>query len=218
MNLPHNILVERLTKHTQALALPLGRRVGQPGHDEARKYLLKQMERIGLKPSRGDSYELTYELPHPNGGALTKFSNLVGVIPGHKERRPSADSPPIEMNAAMGSETDPYGGDSAPFSSDTGRGLGTWKGHHRPSPPRHPCPSSESFFHRLDSRVFDSPNTRQPMGKPFLPGLASQPYCHQGRPGKNLRTSIFQTRQKPRTRRSNPAILVSKNDILASTL
>jgi len=36
------------------------------------------MERIGLVPFRNDSFELTYELPHPNGGALTKFTNLVG--------------------------------------------------------------------------------------------------------------------------------------------
>ena len=36
MKLPHKILVQNLHKHTQALALPLGRRVGQPGHDVAR--------------------------------------------------------------------------------------------------------------------------------------------------------------------------------------
>ena len=82
MKLPHNILVERLKKHSQALALPKGRRVGQPGHDVARKYLLKQMTRIGLQPFRGNSFELTYELPHPNNKKLQKFSNLVGVIPG----------------------------------------------------------------------------------------------------------------------------------------
>jgi hypothetical protein len=101
MKLPHNILVERLKQHTHALALQLGRRVGQPGHDVARNYLLKQMERSGLKPFRGDSYELTYELPHPNGGALTKFSNLVGVIPGHYR-----SLPPILLGAHYDSVID----------------------------------------------------------------------------------------------------------------
>lgn len=88
MNLPHKLLVERLTNHSQALALPLGRRVGQPGHDVARDYLLKQMKRIDLKPFRNDSFELCYELPHPNGGKLTTFTNLVGVIPGRDRALP----------------------------------------------------------------------------------------------------------------------------------
>lgn len=101
MNLPHKILVERLTKHSQALALPNGRRVGRPGHDVARKYLLKEMARIGLKPFHGDSFELTYELPHPKGGALTKFSNLVGVIPGRNR-----SLPPILLGAHYDSVID----------------------------------------------------------------------------------------------------------------
>jgi hypothetical protein len=101
MNLPHKLLVERLTKHSQALALPLGRRVGQPGHDVARDYLLKQMKLIGLKPFRGKSYELRYELPHPSNRKLTKFTNLVGVIPG-KDR----SLPPILLGAHYDSVID----------------------------------------------------------------------------------------------------------------
>ena len=101
MKLPHHILVERLTKHSQALALPEGRRVGQPGHDVARDYLLKQMARIGLKPFRGDGFELTYERPHPNGRKLTKFSNLVGVIPGRDR-----SLPPILLGAHYDSVID----------------------------------------------------------------------------------------------------------------
>ena len=88
MNLPHKLIVERLTKHSQALALPLGRRVGQPGHDVARQYLLKQMKRIGLEPFHGKGYELCYELPHPNSDELTTFTNLVGVIPGKNRSLP----------------------------------------------------------------------------------------------------------------------------------
>jgi len=101
MKLPHKILVERLTQHSQALALPLGRRVGQPGHDVARDYLLKQMERIGLALFHGDSFELTYELPHPNGGKLTTFTNLVGVIPGRDR-----SLPPILLGAHYDSVID----------------------------------------------------------------------------------------------------------------
>ena len=101
MNIPHKILVQSLHKHSQALALPLGRRVGQPGHDVARDYLLKQMKRIGLAPFHGDSFELTYELPHPNGGKLTTFTNLVGVIPGRDR-----SLPPILLGAHYDSVID----------------------------------------------------------------------------------------------------------------
>ncbi len=82
MKTHHDILVRMLTEHSQALALPKGRRVGQPGHDVARDYLLRQMAGTLLVPFHGDSFELTYELPHPNTKALQKFTNLVGVIPG----------------------------------------------------------------------------------------------------------------------------------------
>jgi hypothetical protein len=102
MNLPsHKILVEQLTKHTQALALPNGRRVGQPGHDVARDYLIQQMERIGLRPFRGNGFELTYEMPHPKTGELQKYSNLVGVIPGRDR-----SLPPILLGAHYDSVID----------------------------------------------------------------------------------------------------------------
>jgi hypothetical protein len=101
MNLPHNTLVERLKKHSQALALPLGRRVGQPGHDVARDYLLKQMKRIGLLPFHGDSFELSYELPHPSTRKLQTFTNLVGVIPGSDR-----SLPPILLGAHYDSVID----------------------------------------------------------------------------------------------------------------
>lgn len=101
MNTPHDILVNSLTGHSRALALPTGRRVGQPGHDFARDYLLQQMDRIRLTPFHGDSFELTYELPHPNTKKLQKFSNLVGVIPG-KDRT----LPPILVGAHYDSVID----------------------------------------------------------------------------------------------------------------
>jgi aminopeptidase YwaD len=101
MNLPHRILVERLTQHSQALALPHGRRVGQPGHEVARQYLIKQMKRIGLQPFRGDSFEISYDLPHPKSRKLQKFTNLIGVIPGQNR-----SLPPILLGAHYDSVID----------------------------------------------------------------------------------------------------------------
>ncbi|WP_052573404.1 M28 family peptidase [Haloferula sp. BvORR071] len=101
MQLPHKILVQRLTEHSQALALPAGRRVGQPGHDVAREYLLGQMERIGLKPFEGGSFELPYERLHPNTRELQGFINLVGVIPGRDR-----SLPPILLGAHYDSVID----------------------------------------------------------------------------------------------------------------
>jgi hypothetical protein len=94
MNTHHDMLVKKLTEHSQALALPLGRKVGSSGHDVARDYLLHRMQRIRLVPFRGDSFELTYERPHPNTRQPQKFTNLVGVIPG-KDRT----LPPILVGA-----------------------------------------------------------------------------------------------------------------------
>ena len=94
MNTHPNILVRSLTRHAQALALPTGRRVGQPGHDVARDYLLGQMARARLIPFAGDSLELSYERAHPNTRQPQGFTNLVGVIPG-KDR----GLPPILLGA-----------------------------------------------------------------------------------------------------------------------
>ncbi len=59
-----------------ALALPEGRMVGTPGHDQARRYLLDRMGAIGLRPFTGDSFELPY---HVEG---QDYCNLVGTVPG----------------------------------------------------------------------------------------------------------------------------------------
>jgi hypothetical protein len=101
MNIPHKLLVKSLTQHSQALALPLGRRVGQPGHDVARDYLLKRMTRMQLAPFEGDSFELCYERPHPMGKHPQAFTNLVGVIPGSDR-----SLPPILLGAHYDSVID----------------------------------------------------------------------------------------------------------------
>ena len=94
MGTHHDLVVKTLRKHTEALALPLGRKVGSPGHAVAREYLLHRLERMHLAPFHGESFELTYEGPHPNTKELQKFYNLVGVIPG-KDRT----LPPILLGA-----------------------------------------------------------------------------------------------------------------------
>jgi len=80
MHTHHHILVQKLKAHSQALALPLGRRIGQPGHDVARDYLLQRMRLTRLVPFLGDSFEISYELPHPNTKVLQKFTNLVTSV------------------------------------------------------------------------------------------------------------------------------------------
>lgn len=94
MTTHHDLVVKSLKKHTQALALTLGRKVGSPGHAVTREYLLERMKATRLIPFHGDSFELCYERPHPNTKQPQKFHNLVGVIPG-KDRT----LPPILLGA-----------------------------------------------------------------------------------------------------------------------
>ncbi len=72
----------KIERDTQALAMPRGRRVGQPGHDVARNYLLQRMTEFGLVPFKGDGFALPFERAHPITGIMTEFTNLVGRIPG----------------------------------------------------------------------------------------------------------------------------------------
>lgn len=58
---------------TERLSLPQGRRVGQPGHDVALKYLKNRMKKIGLLPFVGKNFIIPYD---------GKFTNLAGFIPG----------------------------------------------------------------------------------------------------------------------------------------
>ena len=58
------------------LAQAGGRPVGSPGHLAARKYLSGWLESLGLKPYRGESFEL----PYTSGG--TQFANLIASLPG----------------------------------------------------------------------------------------------------------------------------------------
>jgi len=61
----------------ESLALPKGRPVGSPGHDQARSYLLEQMEAAGLE---GHDAHGGFECPFRVGGQ--DFCNLIGRLPG----------------------------------------------------------------------------------------------------------------------------------------
>ncbi len=61
----------------ESLALPNGRPVGSAGHDQARAYLLGQMEAAGLE---GLDAGCGLELPFRVGGH--EFCNLIGRLPG----------------------------------------------------------------------------------------------------------------------------------------
>jgi hypothetical protein len=68
--------VGKLQKDVYALATPAGRKVGAPGHDAAKAYLLTRLTSLNLLPYQGDSAELSYE-----SGRQT-FANLVAVAAG----------------------------------------------------------------------------------------------------------------------------------------
>jgi len=84
----------QLERDSRALSLERGRRVGEPGHDEARRYLQERLEGIGVEPFTGESIELPYERGH-------RFTNLVGVVRG---RRPGLD--PVLIGAHYDSVID----------------------------------------------------------------------------------------------------------------
>jgi hypothetical protein len=94
-------LQTQLHSDTAALATPTGRRVGQPGHDQAREFLLGRLDEIGLEPFSGGSFELPYRGKLPQTGREHTFTNLVGVVPGR-----SRSLPPLLLGAHYDSVID----------------------------------------------------------------------------------------------------------------
>jgi len=101
MKLSPRKLIQQLTADTTALAMREGRRVGQPGHEKALRYLTERLAELKLAPWQGDRFAITYELPHPNTRQLQEFTNLIAVIPG-KDR----SLPPILLGAHYDSVID----------------------------------------------------------------------------------------------------------------
>ena len=81
-----------IRKDTEKLALPEGRRVGQPGHEVALEYLKMRMGEIGLIPFKGNNFSIPYG---------TGFTNLAGIIPGSE-----SSSRPILLGAHYDSAID----------------------------------------------------------------------------------------------------------------
>ena len=94
-------LERQLRDDTEAIALPKGRRVGQPGHDVAREYLIDRLDEIGLIPFHGDSFELPYTSKLWPSRKKHTFTNLVGVAPGTNR-----DLPPLLIGAHYDSVID----------------------------------------------------------------------------------------------------------------
>ena len=74
----------QLERDTRALSLPTGRRVGQPGHEVAKQYLLRRLTEMRLPFFGGASYELPFSAKHPRTGLPQEFANLAGRIAGTK--------------------------------------------------------------------------------------------------------------------------------------
>lgn len=100
-------LVDRLREDTAALAMECGRRVGMPGHDVARDFLLGRMGELGLVPFAGDGFLLPYAGTRYEGGIGTRafdghvFENLVGVVRGR-----DSSLPPVLLGAHYDSVID----------------------------------------------------------------------------------------------------------------
>jgi hypothetical protein len=71
-----------IEQDTEKLCLPGGRRVGQPGHDIAKEYIMSRMAETGLSYFCGENYALCYRALNPASGAVEGFTNLAGVLPG----------------------------------------------------------------------------------------------------------------------------------------
>lgn len=75
-------IVRKLQDDTESICLTEGRVVGSPGHEEARKILIKRLESIGCIPYSGDSFELPYRR------RWTNFCNIIGIVPGRDRHLP----------------------------------------------------------------------------------------------------------------------------------
>ncbi len=94
----HHERATLLRQEVERLALPQGRRVGRPGHERARQYLLHRLADLRLQPYANGSFSL----PYGNG----KFDNLVGVVPGRDRT-----APPLIIGAHYDSAIDGHSAD-----------------------------------------------------------------------------------------------------------
>ncbi len=96
-----------IAQDIRALALPKGRRVGQPGHQVALEYLRARMKAIGLRPFREDGFEVPFADPgHRGCREDIRFVNLVGVVPGTAAKLAGSDLPVVLLGAHYDSPID----------------------------------------------------------------------------------------------------------------
>jgi hypothetical protein len=65
-----------LKSDVEQIALPEGRRVGTPGHERARAWLVERLKGMGLAGYGGDSFE------HPYEADGQRFTNIIARLPG----------------------------------------------------------------------------------------------------------------------------------------
>lgn len=89
-----NAMLDQLRKDTAALAMECGRRVGMPGHDVARDFLVGRLGEMGLEPFEGGSFVLPYTGTRYSEYIGSErfeghvFENIVGVVPGRDRSLP----------------------------------------------------------------------------------------------------------------------------------
>jgi hypothetical protein len=80
--------IDAIKADIQALSLPSGRRVGQPGHDVARDFLVRRLVDLDLDCFADDSLILPYSARDEESMVQTEFANIVGRIPGSQPSLP----------------------------------------------------------------------------------------------------------------------------------
>jgi len=81
-------LRDQLQQDSRSLAMPQGRRVGQPGNEAARVYIAQRLKDLAIPFFKGDSYRLPYHGTLMPSRKSHEFCNLVGVIPGSDRSLP----------------------------------------------------------------------------------------------------------------------------------
>ena len=84
---------ERIEDDILALSLPRGRRVGQPGHEAAKQYLLGRMREIGLLPLEGCDLELPYSISAQSVVGLCPVTGVGGSTPPPLPHREFSQAP-----------------------------------------------------------------------------------------------------------------------------
>ena len=67
--------IDAIKTDVEAFSLPNGRRVGQPGHDVARDYVVRRLQELDLPGFAGVHLVLPYSASDPETGSTIEFAN-----------------------------------------------------------------------------------------------------------------------------------------------